>query len=254
MNMETLPMPLDAMDGASARGLSEFRVDSPAEVNAFLRQIVAGNVLVQLISPEGGHYNTTLWTADAARRVLSFAAQANDPGLQRLLESQEAVAVCYLDLVKLQWDLHDLMLVHGAQESALQARLPHLLYRFQRRNSFRVKPLGSPAPAARLHHPAWPGLELSLRVLDISVGGVALFLPEDAAAIEPGTRIEGTRLELDVDTTLVVTLAVQHVTQLHSESRGVRLGCRFARLAGDAERLLQRFVDQTQKRQRLLSL
>src|SRR6185369_4200252 len=126
MNMETLPMPLDAMDGASARGLSEFRVDSPAEVNAFLRQIVAGNVLVQLSSPEGGHYNTTLWTADAARRVLSFAAQANDPGLQRLLESQEAVAVCYLDLVKLQWDLHDLMLVHGAQESALQARLSRI--------------------------------------------------------------------------------------------------------------------------------
>jgi c-di-GMP-binding flagellar brake protein YcgR len=250
--METLPMPLDAM-GAS-HDLSPFRVGSPAEIVALLRQLADGNVLVHLSTPEGGSYTTTVWALDPARGLLCLAADAHDHKLQALLESEEVVAVGYLDSVKLQFDLHDLVLVHSGRDSALNARFPRVLYRFQRRGSFRVRPLSNTRPIATLRHPALPDMQLALRVIDVSIGGVALFLPDDTPAIEPGVKIAQALIELDDDTRLQVGLLVHHVTLLHHESRGVRLGCEMLKLAGEGERQLQRYIDHTQKRRRQLSL
>ncbi len=66
--------------------------------------------------------------------------------------------VGYLDNVKLQFDVHDLVLVRGARASALSARCPRELFRFQRRNAFRVRPLLRSAPMARLRHPTMPDM------------------------------------------------------------------------------------------------
>ena len=136
-------MPLDAM-GAS-HDLSQFRVGSPAEIVALLRQLADGNVLVHLSTPEGASYTTTVWALDPARGLLCLSADAHDHKLQALLESEEVVAVGYLDSVKLQFDLHDLVLVHSGRDSALNVRFPRVLYRFQRRASFRVRPLSNMA-------------------------------------------------------------------------------------------------------------
>jgi len=73
-------------------------------------------------------------------------------------------------------------------------------------------------------------------------------------AIEPGVKIAQALVELDDDTRLQVGLLVHHVTLLHHESRGVRLGCEMLKLAGEGERQLQRYIDHTQKRRRQLSL
>ena len=120
--METLPMPLEAMSG-SPHGLGEFRVNSPAEVFSLLKQCADGNVLLSLSSPEGAAYTTTVWALDPARGLLCLSADGDDIKLQRLLESEEVVAVGYLDSVKLQFDLHDLVLVHSgrASEQMLEA-------------------------------------------------------------------------------------------------------------------------------------
>jgi c-di-GMP-binding flagellar brake protein YcgR len=45
---------------------------------------------------------------------------------------------------------------------------------------------------------------------------------------------------------------LQHVSSLHSG--GLRLGCQWQKIDGSAQRALQRYIDQTQKRRRLLSL
>lgn len=252
--METLPMPLDAMSGTSHQGLAEFRVSAPAEILALLKQLADGNHTLSLSTPDGASYASTVWALDPARGLLCLSANANDPQLQALLECDEVVAVAYLDSVKLQFDLHDLVLVHGGRDSALNARFPRELYRFQRRESFRVRPLLNTRPTATLRHPALPDMQLELRVIDVSIGGVALFLPDNTPPIEPGTRIAQVLIELDGDTRLQTALVVHHVTLLHQESKGVRLGCGMLRLGGDGERVLQRYIDQTQKKRRLLVL
>ncbi len=246
----TQPAPLSALGG---RAIDEFRVDHPVDVMALLRRLVDRAVLVQLSAPNGAAYTSTLWAVDAQARRISLDADAAHPQIRALVEAGEATAVAYLDAIKLQFDLHGLMLAHGSTASALQAVLPDVLCRFQRREYFRVRTRDS--AVAHLRHPASRGEMLTLRVLDASVGGCALQLPAEAAPIEPGTSIDGVRLELDADTLFVAPLVVQHVSGgFGSSARGSRLGCSFARLDGTSQRALQRYIDLTQRREKFLLL
>jgi len=149
--METLPMPLDALS-AQHGGLDEFRVSAPREVTAMLKQLCDGNVMLNLNAPDGSVAGATLWAIDHARGAISFSASANDPKIQALLDCEEAVAVGYLDNIKVQFDVHNLVLVRGANSCALSSSFPRELFRFQRRNAFRVRPLLRSAPLARLRH------------------------------------------------------------------------------------------------------
>jgi flagellar brake protein len=251
--METKPIQLDSL-AATPGGLDDFRLGSAPEVHALLKCLQDGNVLLHLTTPEGASYTTTLWALDAARGVLSFSADASSPALQRVLQTEETTVVGYLDNVKVQFDVQGLVLVHGARSSALNAQIPREMFRFQRRNSFRVRPLARSSPMARLAHPMIPDMQLALRVLDVSIGGCALHLPDDVPPLEPGVRINGVQLELDAGTRLRTALVIHHIAAINPESHGVRLGCELVGLSGEAARVLQLFIDQIEKRRRMLSL
>jgi c-di-GMP-binding flagellar brake protein YcgR len=251
--METLPMPLESLS-AQHGGLDEFRISAPREILAMLKQFQDGNVLLNLNGSNGAMLSTTLWSLDPTRGQLSFSADAHAPVTQQLVECDEAVAVGYLDSIKVQFDVQGLVLVRGIGGSAISARLPRELFRFQRRNSFRVRPLLRSSPVARVRHPAIAEMQLALRVIDVSIGGCALFLPDDVPAMQPGMVMNQVQLDLDADTRVMANLRLQHVSVLNAEARGARLGCEFMQLGADGERTLQRFIDQTQKRRRLMSL
>lgn len=253
MAQDTLPMPLESLS-AAAGGLDEFRITSPREVTAMLKQFQDGNVLLNLNGSNGAMLATTLWSLDPARGQLSFSADVSAPVTHQLVECEEAIAVGYLDNIKVQFDLQGLVLVRGAGGSAIGARLPRELFRFQRRNAFRVRPLLRSSPLARVRHPAIAEMQLALRVIDVSIGGCALFLPDDVPTMQAGMVMNQVQIDLDADTRLHTNLRLQHVSALNPESRGVRLGCEFVNPGADMQRLLQRFIDQTQKRRRLMSL
>lgn len=245
-------MPLDAL-GANG-GLDEFRVDSPREVAGLLRQLMDTSATLNLSGGEDNVVASTLWSTDSERGTIGFSVDPADLALARLLEADDAVAVGYLDNVKLQFDIAHPMLVHGDKTCVLSCRYPREIYRFQRRGAFRVKlPLRN-APAARMRHSAIAEMQLTLRVVDISIGGCALFLPDDMPALQPGSLLNQVEIELDVSTRFSVDLKLHHVTSLGPEARGVRLGCEFMRADPSALRTLQRFIDLTQKRGKLLSL
>ena len=111
-------MPLDAL-GAANGGLEDFRVTAPREIGVMLKQLCDGCVQVNLNASDGSVISATVWTMDATRGSLGFSVDANDPALQTLLECQEVVVVGYLESVKLQFDVHNLVLVHGSRGSVL---------------------------------------------------------------------------------------------------------------------------------------
>ena len=250
--MDTQPAPLGGADGLDP--FAAFRIESPREIAALMRQLMDGATPVSLSTPDGASLTTALWTVDSASARLAFQAEADNPQMQQLVESNEVTAVAYLEAIKLQFDLNNLMLVRGQKASALQAAMPRAVYRFQRRQSYRVRTLERSAPVALLRHPALPDIQLSLRVLDVSIGGCALLMPDDMPPLQPGLTLHAVRLELDPDTRISATLHLHHISSIHPNARGVRLGCELVKLDGVAERALQRYIDQTQKRRRLLSL
>lgn len=252
MMTDTQPAALDGLGQPVAN--ESFRVRDPVEVKSLLKSLMDRSVTINLNGSDGSAYATTLWSIDAGQGKIAFTADLMAPAVHRLVEADEAVAVGYLDQIKLQFDVIDRMLVHGRQHCVLQAALPRELFRFQRRNAFRVRTLERSAPTARFRHPSIPDMALELRVLDVSVGGCALFMPADLPMFEPGVQINDFSLELDAGTAVRGTLVVHHVTSIQPQARGVRLGCELLHLDADATRSLQRYIDQTQKRRRMLSL
>ena len=248
----TQPATLDA--AGSADPWAPFRVERPEERLALLRQLRDGSVPVNLNGPDGSLLTTTLWAVDAATRRLSFSADPGLPVLDRLVEAGEVVAVAYMDSVKLQFELQGVVLVRGTQASTLQALMPAALYRFQRRSAYRVRLAERHAPTAHFRHPAIPDMPLALRVLDLSIGGCALWCPHDVPPLQAGTQLGQVTVTLDDDTRFTVSLQLQHLSSLSLADNGLRLGCEWQRLGGGDQRVLQRWIDQTQKRRRLLAL
>ncbi len=250
----TRPAELDPLGGPDP--WAEFRVGAPQERLRLLRELRDASVPVILNAPDGAALASQIWAVDTAQSRLNFSTDGLEGLLPRLVDADEAVAVAYLQSVKLQFDLQGFTLVHGARASALQCALPDEIYRFQRRRAYRVRPPERHHPTARLRHPARPELALALRVADISIGGCALWLPPDLPPMAAGTPLGELALELDADTRFACPATLQHVSALGGSdaARGLRLGCEWGPLPGSVERVLQRWIDRTQQQRRRLTL
>jgi c-di-GMP-binding flagellar brake protein YcgR len=252
MFQDTRPATLDADGGEDPWG--PFRVGHPQECLALLRQLRDGQQPVVLSGPDGSSLTATLWSVDEPRRLLTFSAPPGLPALDRIVEADEGIAVAYMDSIKLQWELAGLVMVRGPRQSSLQSQLPGSIYRFQRRSAYRVRTPARHAPVARLRHPAMPEMRLTLRVLDLSLGGCALWCPADVPPLQPGTRLGELVVELDATTHFAAAATLAHVSSLGHHERGVRVGCEWLSLPPPAERLLQRWIDAAQRRRRLMAL
>ena len=249
---DTRPASLDAL--SKEPPLPEYRVTEAVEVRALLKSLMDEVVLLNLSASDGSAYTTTLWGVDVQAGSIAFAADTMAPAVHDLVEADECVAVAYLDRVKVQFEVSDPVLVQGSKASVLQARMPRELFRFQRRNTFRVRTLDRTTPTATFRHPSLPDMQLALRVLDVSIGGCALLLPRNTPDLKPGANIQGVRLSLDEETIIDAGLLLHHVTSTGAENGSVRLGCEIVGMNGIAQRALQKYIDQTQKRRRMLSL
>jgi len=243
-------------DSASAADSGDFRIQAPIEILGLLQRLQQERTPLILSSPDGLSLSTRICELDAdAGRMLLDSPAPGSP-LPALLGAQELTAVAYLDQIRLQFDLDGLMLLQAnpsaGPDDLLRADLPVQLYRFQRRQAFRVRPT-SRTPQA---HVCVPGADeaapitLSLRVLDLSLGGLALLLPPEQPAPATGQLLQAVRVELDRHTRLMVDLRLQHVRAQADGSR--QLGLTFENLDPLAERDLQHYVDQAQKMARLL--
>src|SRR6195952_3084718 len=248
---DTRPASLDAL--GSGDGLAEFRVTAPGEIRALLKQLMDDVVPLNLSASDGSAYTTALWTLDPSADRLSFTADTQSPAGHDIVEADEGAAVAYLDRVKVQFDVSDLVLVQGHKASVLQARFPREMFRFQRRNTFRVRTIERTSPTASFRHPGIPDMSVALRVLDVSIGGCALLQPSHPPPLQPGPRIRGGRLSLDAETQIDAGLMLHHVPSTGAENGSVRLGCEIVGMTPTAQRALQLYIDQTQKRRRMMS-
>lgn len=255
MFLDTRPAGLG--DEGDEDPLREFRVSEESEIIHLLKQLRDAAVTVNLVGPHGVALNSSVWSVDPDQGRLTFSADDANPQVHKLLSANETTAVGYLESVKLQFEVHHMVLVRGAQTSALQASLPLHMYRFQRRNGYRVKPLERSSPSVQFMHPALPDKKLALRVMDVSIGGCALMLPHNVQGFPDETQIEQARVDLDADTRFNVGLLMHHASPVRASDGallGSRLGCEWIKIDGGAQRALQRYIDQIQKRRRLMTL
>lgn len=234
--------------------LDALRVPSMPEIAGYLRELGDTQQRVLLSTPDGQTLHTVICALDAVKGVLGFDIPGENSQVRALLNAEEVTGVAFLDAIRLQFELEGLVVVKDKGGPVLRTQLPRRMYRFQRRQAFRVQPTGLNYPRVLLRHPSLPDMQLNLRVLDISMGGLALLLPENVPEIASGIELGGAVVELDRDLRFELTLRLQHAAPQGDGHPGVRLGCAFVGLPPNAARELQVYIDQTQKRRRLLKL
>lgn len=241
-----------SLDSAAPAEQGAFMVRSKSEIAALLRQLMQDEAPVTLTSRSGVSLVTAIWTEDEPGGVIVLSADPSKPEVQALLLCDEVEAVTYLDNVKLQFDVDDLVLVHGRHASAFNARYPSEVYRFQKRDSFRVQPLSHSRPTLIWAPEGDAAAGVPLRVLDLSHGGLAILWDAARPCPSMGAVLAPATLNVDPGTRVRCAIKVVHVGARGEQ--GVRLGCEVFDVAPEDARALQRYIDQTQRRQRMLVL
>ena len=133
----------------------------------------------------------------------------------------------------------------GYPHPAFRARMPSTISRMQRRNSIRYPVPAFNAPVCDVSTKEGT---LRLRVVDISLSGIALVLEGAIADWPVGAVLENCVLHLPeigaINSGLVV--AYQHASAKASERR---LGCRFSNMLASSLSHLQRYIQHLQRGQ-----
>ena len=154
IDMETPLMPLESLS-ASNGGLDQFLHHRAARDRRPAQAVPGRQPAAQ---PERQqrrdalHHACGRWTRRAASSAFSADARADDAAPGRVRRGGGGGG--YLDSIKVQFDAGPGARARRGRQRAIGARLPRELFRFQRRNAFRVRPLLRSSPLARVRHPA----------------------------------------------------------------------------------------------------
>ena len=129
--------------------LDDFRIASPRRIDEVLNELCIRGETVAL-HVVGAVYTTTLARVDKDLGRLEFRVQVADSNLLALLTSDETVAVALLDNIKLQFSLRDPSPVRGGGSDFVGFQLPCDIFRFQRRDAYRVRPQWFDSPKATI--------------------------------------------------------------------------------------------------------
>lgn len=230
--------------------LDEHCVADSAEILSYLKQLRDRKPLMALFAHRdySAFVVTELLAVDPGRQQLVFDFATDAARRAAILDPGSAVLVAYLDQVKVQFDADELAESDFDGHHAITCAVPHLVFRLQRRETFRVRPPVS-IPASCVLPPIGMRTEPArVRVLDISVGGVALLLLPEDPQLAPGDEVEGARLELPDHPPILCGLRVCSTDRGMIDTRGaLRIGCEFRGLDSTASRALQVYVFRAEK-------
>lgn len=233
--------------------LAPFTVFARVEIESLLRRLADTGTLVTVYFDENAGFAVTVLLAVNPQFEEVVFDCASDPAVQRrLLAAQSLTCVAFVDHIKLQFGARGAEATTHDGKPAFRVRLPEQLLRLQRRDFFRVKaPLSRPAQCLVPYGEDQKQYE-KLRLLDISIGGVAVIAYPEKFDPSVGQRIEECFLDLPAIGSVGVHLKVRHLAPLRDgKSRAV--GCEFVDLAPAARTMIQRYVNRLDAEQRKLS-
>ncbi len=230
--------------------LHPFRVEGKIAIQALLRDLItrralialyaAGNlqefVVSQVLAYDDRHLDLDFVT-DSARRA-------------SILHAPRVIVIGSLDTIKVQFDVTDLAAVDTPKGPVLRCPLPVRLFRLQRRDAFRVRPLVS--DPIYCHVRTGLDREQAFRVLDFSALGVAFALPKGLALPKPRDLLRHSRLEFSGSKRVIpCDLLVRNVADgATGQDASRRIGCEFHHLPPEAAREVQIAVMEVEKKAR----
>jgi len=229
--------------------LERFAVYSRVEVVALLRQMAEHRVLTNVYyDTAGSFFLTVLLSVNPDFEEVVFDSAPNEGVQRRVLESRRLVFVAFVHGVKLQFEAARTEAISFEDRPALRVRLPERVIRMQRREFFRVRPLAS-RPVRCNVRDAHANRSISLRVLDVSGGGLAVVCKDDEAQFSLGMELPDCVIDFPGEGSIAAGLRVRAI-ELTQQEGEKRIGCEFVHIAPQARLVLQRYVNRVEAEQR----
>lgn len=224
---------------------NQFLLHTRTEIVFVLRSLIEHISQITIFFNEGRDLLlTTLAAVDEDGLVFDFGASSEMN--RKALEADKLFCIATLDKVKIQFILRGLQRTEYEGSPAFRAAYPDTLLRLQRREYYRLtmpvtRPLNCWIPL-----PDKDGKpdSITVHVVDISGGGLALVSPPDHVPFATDAEFPNCRIELPEIGTIVATLKVRSVFEITLRSGTVlkRSGCEFIKLPGPMATLVQRYI------------
>jgi c-di-GMP-binding flagellar brake protein YcgR len=231
-----------------------YRIESPLEIAALLNALAERGTLVS-VSFGQDVVMTVLLHADAAAGTLVFDAGSDPAANQRLCVARRLAFETHLDRIRIVFYTANAIVRTWDGAPSFTASFPQSVLRIQRRDYFRAHvPLTRGIRCELPADPPSPSGAIAMRVLDMSVTGLALV--DGPPDFEPaaGTVLKGATLALPpgpVTVDLEVMYRKEHSRVPGAAHPPIRLGCRFVNLTASGETLIQRCINQLERERRV---
>ncbi len=244
-NLMAQPNPVEQKPERERAHLEPYRVHSQLEAQAVLRQLLDKRIaLTMSLDRDPKRFVISQLVAlDDAHSQLFFDRAFNDGRADHLAAAGAVTVVGFIDHIKVQFGLAALRATQRDGEAVFESDGPTVLYRLQRRNAYRVRPLESHPSHCLVPIPGRTGQFEEVKVLDISVGGLLVEVPASLHGVTRNQALSGCFLHLPGHTAFRCDFAIRHVHEA-IDARGMRrLGLDFIRLGSQDERTVQVYVN-----------
>lgn len=223
--------------------LDRYAVCADADRAAVLREMQAqGVALNAFVEPGGAVGVVRLLEVDLDAGRLVFAAPPDETLRGQLLRAERLTFVGFVDEVKVQFASSRPPVSDRGPAGSFVVPVPRRLLRLERRATARVRAGDGRAAVCRIPLPGGHGERETLRVIDVSAGGIALLALPARFAPEVGAEFEDCHLDLPGVGGATVSLRVRHVAIQDGDRQAKCCGCEFVRMTPGVQGMLARYA------------
>ncbi len=244
-------MDIDHYQSKAEEDLARYEIRNPHEIEQIIRGMANDRVLVSAQGLRSKQcFLSTILGVNEQKGLAYMECIEDSPVNNELLAGTGANCSATYKGVRIQFTVPKAERVQFDNLEAYRIKLPASLFRFQRREYYRVevsqvKPTRCIIPIA--------GRELTTKVTNISLGGVGIRYEVGETPLEVGMTFEKARLFTPEGDTYCVTLKIRNsvILTLKNDIQVRHVGGQFINLPQNTERDIQKYLFKLEKEQRL---
>lgn len=248
MSDEIHPPPIDTSRNDD---LEKYTLHGRRQIRQLLEELMEHHALIAAHYGNNQSFVTALIGLSDDEESLFLDVSTDTSVNRRVLANDRLLCVTQLDRIRIQFPLIDLQEVSRSGHSTFRAPVPERILRLQRREFFRLQVPIAHALSCIVNTRGVDRapVQIDARVLDISVGGVALQLAPTAAEFVIGGKLDDCTLRLPELDPIPLRLEVRNISRntQRSGTELLRVGCQFVGLSRGGESVIQRYIFNTER-------
>ncbi|MBB4132222.1 flagellar brake protein [Xanthomonas sp. 3075] len=230
-----------------ANGDERYLLQNRRQIRGLLRQLLDQRAIVTMhVAGRDMAVPTAVLEVDEDDDCVILDGSHNDTSNRAIEGAKFLLCYAQLERINIRFRLETVQRIERDTHVAFRADLPSTMYHMQRRESYRLATPITDSPICTIRQDDAQGetLNLQVRVIDISSGGLAVALTDGMPLLEPQRTYRDCTLQLPDTAPIALPLTVcsQYKQALPNGSEGFRIGMKFSDLPRGADETIQRYI------------